>query len=182
MSRVCCSEAREQLCTEHVPLFASLPYDTQKYLADRAHHARYERGTLLFAEGDVADAVRVVHEGTVKLRQTDADGRETIVELLTPGRTAGEDLFLDAGVYPYDGVCMTDVNLCEIRSGVFLDFRRLFPDAAASLIAQLSRRLREVRELNRLLTENDAARRLAGFLSAQDRRLCGRTIALTIDD
>ena len=69
------------------------PFDVEAFLSSSgvARVARtYPAGTVLFAQGDVADSVLYIQRGGVKLSVLSRAGREAVVAMLGPGDFAGE--------------------------------------------------------------------------------------------
>jgi CRP-like cAMP-binding protein len=52
--------------------------------------AEFSKGQVVFAQGDVADAVFYIRKGKVKLTVVSEEGREAIVGILEPGQFFGE--------------------------------------------------------------------------------------------
>ena len=67
-------------------LFAGLPEADIHRLAVAATPRRYPRGQLLFYEGDTADSLLVVVDGSLKAISTSPQGEELLLAVLEAGR------------------------------------------------------------------------------------------------
>jgi CRP-like cAMP-binding protein len=99
-------------------LFSALrgPDFDQLFLPVRT--AGFPRGTVLYREGQHADAVFALRDGTVKLSKHTSDGEERIVRLLGRGAAMGLEA-LTHGVYWHTAEALCEVELCRIPLAVF---------------------------------------------------------------
>ena len=70
-----------------VPLFKNLPESELSEIKKCLKEKAFEKGELLFQEGDSCERIFVVQQGQVKLYRTSSDGREQVLEVLSPGDT-----------------------------------------------------------------------------------------------
>ena len=68
------------------PLFGAMPQDVAQSLVGNQAVRVYEKGTLLFQQGDVATSFFVVLDGWVKLFRSTPDGSEAVVGVFCRGR------------------------------------------------------------------------------------------------
>jgi CRP/FNR family transcriptional regulator, cyclic AMP receptor protein len=64
--------------------------EDRRLLDERAVRHRYERGDVVFLEGDPTDALHLIEEGRVAVRATTVDGEVATFTVLGPGATFGE--------------------------------------------------------------------------------------------
>jgi CRP/FNR family transcriptional regulator, cyclic AMP receptor protein len=72
---------------------AAVPFDVQAFLESGGLAGKiveYRRGELIFRQGDVADRVLYIQEGTVKLSVLSKSGRQAVVAMLGTGEFFGE--------------------------------------------------------------------------------------------
>lgn len=169
-------------CMATVPLFNTLPPEVQKSLAITSIQETRAKGTFLFQAGEKADSVLIIRKGRIKLCKYDADGNEYILDIIHDGDAIWENLFLENDVFPYSAVCLTRVELCEIRKDEFLQIISRDPSIAMNLISILSLRLKDANEKALLLSIHDPKVRLAGFLLDRDIRCIGPEIRLKLED
>src|SRR5690242_7713182 len=58
-------------------------------------HGRYERGEIVFHEGDLAGALHLIDRGRVAVCLTTPSGEVGIIDVLQPGETFGEQALVD---------------------------------------------------------------------------------------
>jgi len=77
-------------------LFAVLPDEVRDALRDQMEPRTYERGEILFRQGDPATELFVVVEGRIAIATQAGDGREAVVAVLEDGGLFGELALFDA--------------------------------------------------------------------------------------
>ena len=78
--------------------FHDAPVEVLVPIAERCRERRLVRGDVLFAEGDVPDAIYLMLEGRVVIANTSpVDRRESVIALMDDGDLFGELGMLDAG-------------------------------------------------------------------------------------
>jgi len=71
------------------PLFRGLPPERLELLTPRLHRQSFNRGSMVYLEGDPSDVIQIVVEGCVKVSKVSADGGEIIIMFARPGDTCG---------------------------------------------------------------------------------------------
>jgi len=72
-----------------LPLFADVPKDDLILLAGQTRVDSYEREAVIFFQGDICERIYLVRSGRVKIVYHDEDGREVILEIISPGEAFG---------------------------------------------------------------------------------------------
>ena len=178
----CGDYKRGILCMGNIPLFRALPEDVQESLMEHSLETARAKGSSLFRAGEKVGSVLIIREGRVKLCKFDTDGNEYILDILHDGDSIWENLFLEDAVFPYSAVCLTKVDLCEIKKSEFIQLLSDRPSIAINLISLLSLRLKDSIEKTWLLSIRDPKVRLAGFLLNRDLRCIGPEIKLKLED
>lgn len=99
-------------------------------------------GQLLLRAGDPGDAVFVVVEGEVEVRNSTPGGRDIVLVALGPGALVGEMAALDGGPRSADIAATRRSRLWRISRQALLEALELEPKAAVALVVELSGRLR----------------------------------------
>ena len=146
------------------PLFGGVGAPRLTRLLAGAAVRTYQRGTLLFAQGEPADRFFVVLDGWVRLFRETSGGQDSTIAVFGRGESLAEAAILDAARYPVSASAASRARLLAIPAAGFLDQLRNDPGLALNLLASMSRRLhRLVRQVEQLTTRS-SVERVADFL------------------
>jgi CRP/FNR family transcriptional regulator, cyclic AMP receptor protein len=126
------------------PLFASLTDREMQALAGRVSNRRFERGALLFSEGDSCTGLFLVASGKVRIFKLSAEGREQVLAVEGPGSSFAELPVFDGGNYPASASALESAEVLFISRKDFQNFCREHPDVALKVIAVVGSRLRRL--------------------------------------
>jgi CRP-like cAMP-binding protein len=158
------------------PLFATLPDDDLRRVADLAVSRRFSKKEAIFREGDRADGFFIVSSGKVKVFKLSGEGKEQILHILEAGQTFAEAVIFEGGGYPAHAETLTDAELLFLPKRPFVDLLERHPNVAIRMLASLSRWLKRMTDLVESLSLKDVETRLVFYLSEE---LKGRGIPLT---
>ena len=147
-----------------VPLFSSLGSDDLERLSSSLQLRRYDRGTLLFQQGDVGTDLFIIRQGEVTIRLSSPDGREVSLALLRQGDAFGELALLDDAPRSTDAVAREETALLSLNREDFHRFLEERPQVVPVLLAELSRLVRRVTQTVHDANFLDARARLARVL------------------
>ncbi len=154
---------------ETFPDLAALPPGDRALLSERAQRMRLPPGTTVFAPGHRAESFLLLIDGTVRVQQTAASGREIVLYRVIGGETCimTTACLLSDELYSAEGVTETEVDAVAIPKEAFEEaiarsagFRRL-------VFSEYSHRISDVMHV----VEEVAFGRL-------DKRLAQRLLAL----
>ena len=126
------------------PLFASLTEKEMSALATRVARRRFQRGELLFGEGDPCAGLFLVASGKIRIFKLSPSGREQVLAIEGPGSSFAELPVFDGGNYPAAASAMEDAEILFISRKDFQNFCREHPDVALKVIAVVGSRLRRL--------------------------------------
>jgi CRP/FNR family transcriptional regulator, cyclic AMP receptor protein len=126
---------------------------------------RYPKGSLLFAEGDVAHEVLLITSGAVKVMITAPSGREVVLDVLEDGTLVGELSAIDGADRSATAMALTPVEVLAIDHGAFRRLLDRHPALAFALLGLVVARLREASRRQLEFGANDALGRVC-------QRLC----------
>jgi len=144
------------------PLFASLPADEVRRLADTLRPCETALGTLLFREGDYGDHFYIVLEGQVEIIKALGTADERLIRVRGPGEYIGEMSLLNLdGLRTASARARTPARLLEMTRADFDALLTRQPALAYQMVRVLSMRLHDahnaalldMREKNRQLME-----------------------------
>lgn len=101
----------------------------------------YDKGTVIFNEGDSARYYLQMESGEVKMNNYNDDGKEFIQGIFARGESFGEPpLFIDKP-YPAAAVALTDVTVWELPKAVFFEMLVQQPQTGLAVSTRLANRL-----------------------------------------
>jgi len=146
------------------PLFTALDVEGATALRSSLIERQVPKGTVLFGEGEPGDQMFVIVDGKVKLGQTSADGRETLLAVLGPGEMFGELSLFDPGLRTSTATALTDAAVVALSHEQLRPWLSGRPEVAAALLQALARRLRRTNEAMADLVFSDVPGRVAKAL------------------
>ena len=133
-----------EMVLRKTPLFASLTEAEMRALAARVSKRHFQRGELLFGEGDPCTGLFLVASGKIRIFKLSAAGREQVLAVEGPGSSFAELPVFDGGNYPAAASALEDANVLFISRKDFQNFCREHPDVALKVIAVVGSRLRRL--------------------------------------
>ena len=146
------------------PLFGAMPQDIAQSLVGNQAVRVYEKGTLLFQQGDTATSFFVVLDGWVKLFRTTPDGSEAVVGVFCRGESFAEAAIFLGGRYPVSAEIATTARLVRIDGDLLRRRIHEQPDLAFSMLASASYHLKFLVEQIEQIKVLSAPQRIADFL------------------
>jgi CRP/FNR family transcriptional regulator, cyclic AMP receptor protein len=120
-----------------------LSEDALRRLTEAGTRRRFERGSTLLNEGDVAGRVLLVRSGQVKIAYLTPEGKEIVLAVRGPGQLLGELSVVDGEPVSANAVALEDVEVLAIPAGTFRELLLALPELAMRLILELTGRLRD---------------------------------------
>jgi len=124
------------------PLFAGSTDEDIAAILRICKVREYERGEVLFDEGDVAQGFYIVAAGRVKVYKLSPEGKERILHVLQPGGNFAEAAIFADGRYPASAEPLEKSTLIFFPKRDFLDLLAEQGRIAINMIGGLSRFLR----------------------------------------
>ena len=159
-----------------------MPEARRRGLPPRCRLDTFGGADMIFRQGDPADRLRIVADGEVKIVRQDDDGREVVLEVITPGEVfGGAVIFLPE--HPANAQPLTpSVVTVSLPAEAYGEALASSPATALKIIRMLGLRLHSTLRMNQLAGER-AERRLA-FILLKMSGVCGRPdpegVALTV--
>jgi CRP/FNR family transcriptional regulator/CRP/FNR family cyclic AMP-dependent transcriptional regulator len=130
-----------------VPLFAELPPDRLRELAQMCRRRVYQRGETIFHKGDPGSGLYILTGGQVKIVLPSETGEEALLAVLEAGDFFGELALFDGLPRSATVVAVQNAEVLVLHRDDFLGFVARNPEVAIALFGVLSRRLRAADEL-----------------------------------
>jgi len=127
-------------------LFAVLPEEVREGLRGQMELRNYDRGALLFRQGDPATELFVVVDGRIAIATQAGDGREAMVAVLEQGGLFGELALFDDAPRSADGRALTDSTVAALGYEAVRQALRARPELLWVMVRLLAERLRATDE------------------------------------
>ncbi len=106
------------------------------------HCNHYQKGDVIFSEGQYPSSIFCIHHGKIKLQKLGADGREQIIRLFKAGELVGYRALLSGEPFYSSAVAIDDCVVCIIPKDAFFDLVRSNAHLAFNMMELLSTELR----------------------------------------
>ncbi len=142
----------------------TLPPALAEAFAARGKRVHARKGQMLIAQGSEASDVYLIESGRVNISVFSANGRETILRDMGPGRLFGELAAIDGGPRSANVTVVEDAVLVLISAASFRSFLVEVPGAGYWMAAQLVSRVRNLSDKSVELASQPVAARLVSEL------------------
>ncbi len=132
-----------------IPILAPLTAEDRAALDPICELKAYEKGTVLFEEGEPALSIQFVFVGRVKIVKAAPD-RDLILEILGPGEPVGAVAVFEQRPYPATAIALEPTGTIAIPERDFFRLVEKRPEITRRLLAGLTMRLMA---LNRRLAD-----------------------------
>ncbi len=147
------------------PFFAAAGDAAMERLLRASFTQQLPKGTVLFEQGDSADFLHLLLEGSVGLRAGDERGDTTLVEIFGPGEVFLAPAAILRLPYLLSGVLLADSRVLMIPAEAFREALAADPVLARASYELLSRHWRLMVDQVVDLKLRDAERRVSRFLA-----------------
>jgi CRP-like cAMP-binding protein len=165
-----------------LPFFAGITGPALESINRRFVEVGCQPGDLIYSAGDPAERLFVVAEGTIKLLQHAAGGRDVLLDLLTGGEFFGNLATLGVAVYPDTAQAQTQACVLSIRSDAFRQVLDEHPGLALKTLEVMAARLNDAHRRVLLLSSMPADKRVACTLVKLGQKLGRRKENLLLID
>jgi CRP/FNR family transcriptional regulator, nitrogen oxide reductase regulator len=143
-----------------ITLFRRVSAADRARVAEVSHLRHFDRGELIFAEGDPPDVFLTIVEGRVKVFKATPAGKEIILEIFGPGDPLGAVAVYESVPLPASAVALEPSECLSIARQDFFRLLEQHPALVRGLLSSLTIRLAE---LTRRLVELTGTRVEARF-------------------
>jgi len=153
-------------------LFAGISESSISALASASRVLRYPKGSTIFFQEDPAEALYLVHKGTVAIVLTSSDGRELVINEMRDGDLFGELAILTGQPRSSGALATTEAEVLLVLRQVFMSVVENEPKVAQRLLELTAQRLSASSGREGALAFMDAEARLAKVLLEQEAHSC----------
>jgi CRP/FNR family transcriptional regulator len=147
-----------------ISLFEELPAEHLAKLAAITIDRKYDKGKLIFADGDEGEGFYVVITGRVKVYKVSPDGKEQILHVFGPGAPFAEVPVFSGTPYPANAEPLEKSRLFFFPKLAFVSLIQKTPALAMNMLASLSQRLKQFSQLVEALSLKEVPGRLAAHI------------------
>ena len=122
--------------------FDDLPGEMLDEIAKHVTKREYQRGEMLFWEGDPCDGLYFVEQGSAKLFRLSPQGRQYIVRILQENDTFAEVPALDGGMNPVNVEALETCRIWVVESGMLRELFETHPTFAKKVLRNFGLMLR----------------------------------------
>ena len=158
------------------PIFRRLSADDRQRVAAVASTREFDKGEVLFSEGDASDYLYTIVAGRVKVFKSTARGTDVILELFGPGDPVGAVAAYEGRAYPASAMALEPTTCVPIPRQAFFGLLEAYPSLVRGLLVGLTHRLVVLTSRLTELSGGKVEGRLARFflkLSADMGQKCG---------
>ena len=138
-----------------LPFFRRVSPALRARVAEVARLKSYDRGELIFAEGDPSDVFIIIVSGRVKVFKSTPAGKEIILEIFGAGDPLGAVAVYEGAPFMASAFTLEPTEVVSIEQGAFFRLLEAEPTFVRGLLSGLTLRLAE---LTRRLAELTGAR------------------------
>ena len=122
--------------------FDDLPADMLSEISSHMTKREYQRGDVLFWEGDPCDGLYFVAQGSAKLFKLSPQGRQYIVRIIQENDTFAEVPAFDGGTNPVNVEALETLQIWVVESKVLRELILLHPIFAQKVLKNFGQMLR----------------------------------------
>ncbi|HPJ25639.1 MAG TPA: Crp/Fnr family transcriptional regulator [Synergistaceae bacterium] len=145
-----------------IPGFSGLPPEDLREIAALALSRKYEKGAMIFLEGERGEGFYVVQRGTLKVFKVSPEGKEIILHLCGPGDHLGHAAVFEGSTFPASAEALGKCLLYFFPREAIMELIAREPNIALHMLGVLSFKLRELT----LQVENLALKEVPGRLAS----------------
>jgi len=119
-----------------VDLFKGIDPDVMEEIANICSKENYAKDTVLFKNGEEADCLYILEEGTIHL--VIENGGSISFTLSDPGQVFGWSSMVESGLYTSSGVCATAIKALKLEKEKLDRVFSLHPDAGLKVLKRLA--------------------------------------------
>jgi CRP/FNR family transcriptional regulator len=126
------------------PYFDDLPRDVSKSILPHMQLREYERGDILFWEGDPCAGLHIIESGSIKLYRISPLGREYIIAVMTEGATCNEVPAFDGGANPVNVQALEVSRVWVVAPQILRNLVLSNPEFALKILGRFGQNLRHL--------------------------------------
>lgn len=152
-------------CENHgESIFCQLEDLALKEVSDNKIMNRYKKGQTLFHEGNPPFGLYCINSGKIKLTKTSAEGKDSIIRIVSPGEVLGHRSLFSNDNYRATVTALEDCDVCFIDKKFIHKMIEKNPTISLELIEQLTKAMGIVEDKVANFYQKNVRERLASLL------------------
>ncbi len=147
-----------------IPIFNGLPEDQMAAIKKIAITKRFNKGEVIFSEGDAGNGFFVIAQGRVKIFKVSAEGKEHILHIYGYGQPFGEVPVFAGQKFPANAQALEKTIAIFLPRSNIVDLVAANPSLALNMLAVMSQKLRQFSIQIENLSLKEIPARLASYL------------------
>ena len=147
-----------------IPLFNGLPEDQMLAIGKIALEKEFNKGEIIFSEGDEGNGFFVIAKGRVKIFKLSTEGKEQILHIFGPGQPFGEAPVFAGQKFPANAQAIEKTRVLFFLRVSIVNLISTNPSLALNMLAVMSKKLRQFAVQIENLSLKEMPARLASYL------------------
>jgi CRP/FNR family transcriptional regulator len=147
-----------------IGIFSTLKDRDLKEIAPYFIPESFKKKETVFSEGDPPDWFYIVREGKVKITKLSHEGREIILEIISPDDFFGGIAVIKGFPYPANAVAMEDTKLLKVSRGDLMRILDRFPSVMYCIAQNMGDRIKGSHETLKNIALERIEARIASLL------------------
>ena len=149
---------------KNISIFNSLSPQEEKEVLRCVAHDTFRKKETIFSEGDPSDWFYIVKKGKVKITKISHEGKEIILELISPLEFFGGIAVVRGFPYPANAVAMEDTEVLKISRKDILSLMDRFPGLMYCMAMNIGDRIKGSHETLKSIALEKVEARIASLL------------------
>ncbi|MEJ2684589.1 MAG: Crp/Fnr family transcriptional regulator [Candidatus Sulfobium sp.] len=147
-----------------IPFFSSLNPREAKEISPYFTTDGFKRKQLIFSEGDPSEWLYIVIGGKVKITKLSQEGKEIILEIISPLEFFGGVAAVRGFPYPANAVAMEDTEVLKVSRNNLMTIMDRFPNLMFAMAASIGDRIKGSHEMLKSIALEKVESRIASLL------------------
>jgi CRP/FNR family transcriptional regulator len=147
-----------------VSIFSSLSDKEAKEISSYFISQKFKKKETIFTEGDPSEWFYIVKKGKVKITKLSHEGKEIIIEIISPRDFFGGIAVLRGFAYPANAVAMDDTEVLRISRNNLMKIMDRFPNLMYCIATNIGDRIKDSHEMLRSIALEKVESRIASLL------------------
>jgi len=148
----------------NIPIFQGVDEQTLRLILRNCYPRQYNRGDIIFRQGELANEFYIVLEGWAKLYRVLPEGEEVVVAVFTAKETFAEAVMFVGGRYPASAEAVSPARIMRVDGMALRSAIMQQPKIAFDILAATSSHLKRLVDQIEQLQVRSATERVADFL------------------